>query len=95
MMTLLITGMLTALGVWIILLKLGIRKVLNFEVPIDVTFTIGLVMYMAGTFSGIMTGVVAGIALSLLLALSKKMWGVEKINWKRWFKREEKMTLDI
>jgi hypothetical protein len=84
MITYLLTGMLTALGFWIILMKLNIKKVLNFEVGIDVLFTVGMVAYLAGTFSGVMTGVVAGITLSLLLALSKKIFGVEKINLKRW-----------
>lgn len=82
-MTLLLAGIITAIGVWIVLLKLNIRKVLNFEVPIDIVFTIGITMYFAGTFSGLMTGVVAGVVLSILLAVSKAIWGVEKINWRR------------
>lgn len=79
MTTLIITGILTALGFWIILLKLNIRKVLNFEIGIDVMFTVGMVMFLAGTFSGIMTGVIAGITLSILLYLSKKIWGVQRL----------------
>lgn len=86
-MTILLLGIATAIGAWIIMLKLGIRKVLNFEVPIDVAFTLGLVAYLSGTISGAMIGVVAGIALSILLALSKKLFGVERVNWKFWEKK--------
>lgn len=93
-MTILLLGIATAIGAWIIMFKLGIRKVLNFEVPIDVAFTLGLVAYLSGTISGAMIGVVAGIALSILLAMSKKLFGIEKIQWPWKVKKEEKLTLD-
>ena len=78
MMYFILTGVLTAIGFWIILMKLNIRKVLRFEVLIDTVFTLGLVAFFIGTFSGIMTGVIAGITLSVLLAVSKKLFGVDK-----------------
>lgn len=76
-------GCLTAIGVFILLLKLGLRNVLPFEVFIDVGVTIGLSILFKGTYSGLMAAIIGGITLSLLLTISKLFVRKEKLNAKR------------
>lgn len=61
----LIAGMFTSLGILIILFKIGLRRVLYWEVPLDIFFTIGVPILMSGTYSGLMTAVFAGIGVSI------------------------------
>jgi uncharacterized membrane protein YkgB len=80
-------GCLTAVGVFILLVKLGLKNVLPFEVFIDVGVTIGLSILFKGTYSGLMAAIIGGITLSLLLTISKLFVKKEKINAKRTARR--------
>ena len=73
----LIAGLVTALGILIILFKIGLRRVLYWEVPLDVFFTIGVPILMSGTYSGLMTAVFAGIGVSIGLRLLRSWFKVD------------------
>ncbi len=78
-----IAGMFTALGILIILIKIGIRRVLYWEVVVDLVFTIGIPFMFLGTFSGMMTAIFAGIWVSA---------GLRTLRW--WFKVDDKDVID-
>ena len=66
---------LSALGFLIIIIKaIGIKKVIEYEIHIDVLFTIGFLIFSGGTYSGIKTAVIAGVILSLTLAIIKLIY---------------------
>ena len=67
----LIMGGLTALGVIILLIRAGLRRILQFGVFTDIIVSLGLIIFFAGTFSGLMTAAIAGIAVSAFLLLAK------------------------
>lgn len=50
----------------------GWRRILRHATIVDVAFTIGLAMFLAGTMTGALTAVLAGLLMALVLtALSK------------------------
>lgn len=73
MMAFIIAGFFTALGLLIIIFKLGLRRVLYWEVPIDILLTLGIPFAFAGTFSGMMTAIFAGIFVSIALRAAR-LW---------------------
>lgn len=71
METFLILGALTALGIALIFIRIGLRRVLRFGAGVDVAISIGLLVFFAGTFSGLMTAAVAGIGVTAFLLLAR------------------------
>ena len=61
---------LSAFGFMIIMLKaFGLRQVIQYEVWIDITFTVGFLALSSGTLGGITMAVMAGVILSIMLAI--------------------------
>lgn len=85
MIEIIMLAAIAAAGVLFIVFKMGKpRRVLAFDVPIDITATILLCLAMAGTFSGIMIGLTAGTIISSILYAMKKLFGTEKLTRKGW-----------
>lgn len=82
-------ALVTALGLLILLFKLGIRRVAYFDVLIDVFFTVSLVFVLDGSFAGLMTAAFAGVFFSLSLWLAKQYFGTERpvLTWRYPFVR--------
>lgn len=79
-MTILIMGGLTALGIYIIMWKIGIKKFNGYKVTTEITLFSLLAFLFIGTMSGMMIGMVAGVALSVGLYISKKLFGAQKLK---------------
>jgi hypothetical protein len=79
-MTILIMGGLTALGIFIVLWKCGIKKFTGYMVTTEVALFTLLAFLFIGTMSGMMIGMVAGIALSVGLYISKKLFGSQRLQ---------------
>ena len=47
-----IAGLLSALGLLFLIFKFGIRRVVSYDIPIDVAVTALLMWAFAGTYSG-------------------------------------------
>lgn len=75
MISLMLAGLLTAVGILIVLIKLSYRAALYYEVPIDVMLTVAIPLLFAGTFSGLMTAIFAGIFVSLGLKVLRIVTG--------------------
>lgn len=92
------SGLATAVGFIIILLKLPTRRILYFDVIIDGIYSLGLVFLMSGTYSGLVSAVMSGLFFSGMLWALKGAIGYDRprirggvIVWERvparWFKR--------
>ena len=82
-MLLITPGLLTALGIFILIMKLKhdtLRKLLGFDIFLDTFVTIILMVAFAGTFSGMMAAIVGGIGFSLALGATKKIYGYKKLT---------------
>jgi len=77
MTSFIIAGLATAIGLLIIVFKIGVRRVLYWEVPIDIILTLGIPFAFAGTFSGMMTAIFAGIFVSLALRATRLWFRVD------------------
>lgn len=80
-----LAGLLTALAILFVIFKLGNwRKVLFFDVLIDVSTTVVLAVVFAGTASGMVIAFTAGFFISVFLWLMKKTFGCDKLTLKGW-----------
>ena len=81
MFFMLVCGLLAACGMLFLLAKLNIKRVLYFDVAIDIIVTISLLVMFAGTFAGMMAGVVGGAVVSVVLFILKRMIGCQKLSF--------------
>ena len=79
-MTILIMGGLTALGIFIIMMKIGIKKFNGYTNITEVVLFSLLAFLFIGTMSGMMIGMVAGVALSVGLYISKRVYGASRLK---------------
>ena len=84
-MELILAGVASALGFYVILLMLDIRKVCGYHVWWDIAFSAGLLLLYQGTFSGMVTAFVGGLSLSLLLAATKYLNGFKRRERGGWY----------
>lgn len=74
----LLAGIISACAILFLLAKLGIKRVLNYDIWVDLLSTLALVFMFAGTFAGMMAGVIGGCIISVVLFILKKTIGYEK-----------------
>ena len=67
-----IAGLLSALGLLFLIFKFGIRRVVSYDIPIDVAVTALLMWAFAGTYSGRMGAMVGGLIVSIVLYALKR-----------------------
>tara|TARA_B000000475_G_C15691676_1_gene322529 strand:+ start:206 stop:514 length:309 start_codon:yes stop_codon:yes gene_type:complete len=81
-----LAGVASAIGVLFMLFKLDIKKVLAFDVFVDIGASLLLIVMFAGTFAGMMAAVIAGSIISIALFCMKKLIGCKKPrrNGLRW-----------
>ena len=78
-----LAGVLTAVGVFILLLKLPVAvrsRLLGFDYVLDLSVTVILMVALAGTYSGMMAAIVGGINFSISLWIAKKILGYKKLT---------------
>lgn len=76
-------GLLTALGIFILIMKMRrntMRKLLGFDIYLDIGVTVLLMIVFAGTFAGMMAAIVGGIAFSVALWCAKMLVGYQKLT---------------
>lgn len=81
-MDILYAGIIAAAAMILLFFKIGIRKVLGYDVFVDVAFTSLLAWMLAGTFSGMMSALIGGAVLSVFLFVAKKFLGYERLAWR-------------
>ncbi len=77
-MDILFLAFLTAIAFMILMYKAGIRRFTKHSVMTDVVVSGVLTILFVGTFSGMATALVAGIFVSLMLSISKWIFGAAK-----------------
>ena len=77
-----LAGLITCLAVLFIMAKVGMRRCLAYDVPIDIAVTIGLAIAFAGTYSGLMAAVIGGALFSAVTWILKAVLGYEKFDWR-------------
>lgn len=85
----LIISIFTALAVYVVILKIGIRKVLAYEVTVDIVVTIVLMILFSGTLTGIVAATFAGLFFSIIMYISKLIFGYEKYEYNPQTKKSE------
>ena len=86
-------SVLIALAIFVVFLKLDIRKVVNWDIIIDIVFTVTLAALFSGTFSGLMVAGIAGLILTGLLAFSRAFFGVK--IWRGWKKGFDPIATNV
>jgi len=77
----LLAGLIAACGLLFLLLKFNLRRVLHFDIAVDVVLTFFLIWAFAGTFAGMMAGLTAGALISAFLFFAKRFVPREKLVW--------------
>ena len=67
-----LTGILAGLGLLILIFKLGIRRVIAYDIVIDVAVTSILMYTFAGTYSGMAAALIGGLFVSIALWAIKR-----------------------
>ena len=65
-------GILSALGLLLLALKIGGRKVIGMDIVFDIAITITLMIMFAGTFSGMAAAMIGGLFVTILLFIMKR-----------------------
>jgi len=73
-------GLLSALGLLFLLFKFGVRRIITYDIPLDIAVT-GLLMYMfAGTYSGMIAAMFGGLVISVVLYIMKRTMRREELR---------------
>lgn len=71
----------SALALFILLVKVGIRRVLGYDVAVDIACTVILLWSFAGTVTGMAAAMIAAVGISLLLLVAKLALGYQRLEW--------------
>ena len=77
-------GIIAAIAMIFLMLKLDIKKICGYDVLVDIAFTGLLAWMLAGTYSGMMAALIGGAIVSIFLFTMKKMNGYKKLTRKGW-----------
>lgn len=75
-----LAGLISAVGLLFLLFKFGVRRVIAFDIPIDIGATALLMFLFAGTFGGMMAAMVGGLIISIVLFVMKKSMYREELK---------------
>ena len=70
----------SAAALFILLLKLNIRRVLGYDVAFDITCTVILVTSFSGTVTGMAAAMIAGVVISIMLGIAKFLMGYQRLE---------------
>ena len=76
----LVAGLLTAVGMLFLLYKVGLKRVLAYDVIVDIVATLGLMTIFAGTYAGMMAAIVGGLFISVVLIIAKQFVNYKKLS---------------
>jgi len=72
-------GVISAIGFLFLVFKLGIRKVINYDIFFDIAITAVLLASFAGTFSGMFAAMIGGLIVSIVLFVMKRTMRHEQL----------------
>lgn len=71
----------SALGLLLLALKLGGRKIIGMDIFFDVLITIVLIISFMGTFSGMAAAMIGGLFVTVILFVMKKTMVHERLTF--------------
>ena len=77
------TGLLSAAGLLFLIFKFGVRRIITYDIPIDIAVTALLMYLFAGTYSGMMAAIIGGLFISVVLIIAKQFVSYKKLSC-RW-----------
>lgn len=78
--TAIIISLAAAAALFVLMIKLNIRRVLGYDVLVDLCSTALLVSMFSGTATGMAAAMFGGVILSILLLLAKLLLGYERLE---------------
>ena len=75
-----IAGIIAAAGLLFLVLKLSPKRIISYDIPIDIAITALLMWSLAGTYSGMMAALVGGLIVSIVLFTMKKTMVREELR---------------
>lgn len=79
---LLLNSVCSALAVYIVMLKINVRRFAGHDWLCDIVFSVLMAMFYAGTFSGAVVGIMSGFSMSIILRITRWTIGYEKFHWR-------------
>ena len=76
-----LAGTVAAIGMIFLLLKFNMKRVVKFNIALDVLITFFFVWIFLGTFSGMMAGLMAGALVSVFLFVAGKFMPKEELKF--------------
>lgn len=73
-------GIISALALLLLALKIGGRKTIGSDIFVDVIITVTLMICFYGTFSGMTAAMVGGLCASIVLFIMKKTMNHQKLT---------------
>ena len=77
----LLAGLISATGILFLLFKFGVRRMITFDIPIDIGATALLMFLFACTFGGMMAAMVGGLFISVTLFVMRKTMYREELRF--------------
>ena len=74
-------GIVSAIAILFLLLKLDIQKVCGYDVFVDIFATGLLMLIFSGTYSGMMAAIIGGAIISVTLWLTKTTIGFKRLRY--------------
>lgn len=90
-MSIIFTGIIAALAMIFLMLKMNLRRLCGYDIFIDIGFTGLLAWMLAGTFSGMMAALVGGAIISIFLYVVKQRVGAERLVFRNFKLKWEKV----
>lgn len=78
---LLLAGLIASHTLLLICFKLGIRRVLGYDVVFDIAATLLLLWMFSGTYSGMIAASIGGLVITAELWVLKRYLGYEKLEY--------------
>lgn len=78
-----IAGLISAAGLLFLIFKFGVRRIIAYDIPIDIAVTGFLMWAFAGTYAGMMAAMIGGLAVSIILFALKKSIRREELRFVR------------
>lgn len=91
----LLVGIGSALGLLLLALKLGGRKVIGMDIFFDVLITLVLIISFMGTFSGMASAMVGGLFVTIVLFILKKTVAHKRLTMTKKPVKIYKLRLDV
>lgn len=76
----LVIGVLSALAILIVMMRLGIRKFMGYPALMDALVVLMLILMLHGTYVGMVAAVVGGLVFSGVITLIRRVWGYARLE---------------